>query len=359
MLKKIFKAYSEDITEIPELLKTAHLPSLDGFRGVSILLVVIGHTCARIESRWLQFFFNGSLGVYVFFVISGFLITTLLLKERIKTGTISMRNFYIRRFLRIFPVAYLYLLVLAILNYLLNLHIPMLAFTGAILYIMNFEYFQVNWYTHHYWSLSIEEQFYLIFPSILKKNLRFYAWLLPVLLVTIPVAIFICRKNDYLLHSYFYDFVHFLLKFDGILTGSFFAILYFKKLIPMAWIMKYKIPLNFVLILLTMIIHNNSQLEAINHLSPFFIAIIIISNLETANDFIFRFLNNRLLAKIGILSYSIYIWQQLFTMTKSEPTYKDIPWYSFPINMILLFVISYLSYNYYEKGFLKLKSRFK
>ncbi len=359
MLKKLYRGYSKDITQIPELLKSSHLPSLDGLRGVSILLVVIGHTCARIDSSLLQFFFNGSLGVYIFFVISGFLITTLLLKERIKTGTISMKNFYIRRFLRIFPVAYLYIIVVLILNYALHLQIPVLGFIGAIFYVMDFSYFRINWYTEHYWSLSIEEQFYLIFPSILKKNLKFYCWLIPVLLVTVPIGIFICKHNIYLLQTHLYDFLAFLLKFDGILTGSFFAILYFKNMLPMAFFRKYKILLNISLLLITMFIHNHYNIEGFNHLSPFFIAIIIVSNLEKSNDFIFRFLNNKILAKIGILSYSIYIWQQLFTMTTHEPTYKNIPWYGFPINMVLLFVVSYLSYNYYEKSFLKLKNRFK
>ena len=359
MLKRLYENYSKDITEIPDLLKSSHLFSLDGFRGVSILLVVIGHICARIDSRLLQFFFNGSLGVYVFFVISGFLITSLLLKEKLKNGTISLKNFYIRRFLRIFPVAYLYLIVVGILNYFLNLQIPMLAFTGAALYIMNFEFFQVNWYTHHYWSLSIEEQFYLIFPSILKKNLRFYCWLLPVMLIVIPIVVFSCRHNSYLAHSWFYQFIYYLLQFDGILTGSFFALLYFKNMIPMALIRKYKIPLNLILIVVTMFIHNTQGMEWLSHISPFLIAIVIVSNLEYANDFIFRILNNKYLTKIGILSYSIYIWQQLFTMTKSQMTYSKIPWYSFPINVFLLFAVSYISYNYYEKTFLKLKSQFK
>jgi len=96
VFKQVYFRYFADIKEIPDLLKVSYLPSLDGFRGISILLVVIGHTCARIDSSLLQFFFNGHLGVYIFFVISGFLITTLLLKERILTGTISLKKFYIR-----------------------------------------------------------------------------------------------------------------------------------------------------------------------------------------------------------------------------------------------------------------------
>lgn len=359
MIKKLYSKYLTEITEVPEVIKSSHLPSLDGFRGISILLVIIGHLFVRRGYDAWQYIFNGNLGVYIFFVISGFLITTLLLKERLKTKTISLRKFYIRRFLRIFPVAYLYIIVLMILNYFLNLHVPWLAFLGAALYLQDFEAFNLSWYTEHYWSLSLEEQFYLLFPSMIKRNLKLYSIVIPVLLVIIPILVTVCRYIPYLSDSYFYDIIHFMLKFDGVMVGSFFSILVFKNMIPWDFIKKYKIVLNIVLLVLTMVIHNNHNLPGINHMSSFFIAIIIISNLYPANDFIFKFLNNKWLIKIGILSYSIYIWQQLFTMTRSEPTSVNIPWYSLPWNVIVLFCISYISYNYYEKSFLKLKERFK
>jgi len=360
MLKQLYSRYFADITEIPDLLKSSYLPSLDGFRGISILLVIIGHTCARIDSDVLQFFFNGHLGVYIFFVISGFLITTLLLKERILTGTISLKKFYIRRFLRIFPVAYLYLIVIFILDHFLHLNVSVFSISGAALYLQNLDiFYEKEWYTAHYWSLSIEEQYYLVFPSLLKRNLKFYCFIIPLLLVTVPIAVLICRKVPSLSDSGIYHFFHFLLKFDGVLTGSFFSILFFKGLIPWTFIKKYKIALNIGLLLIVMSIHNNHRLEAINHLSSFFIAIIIISNLYKSDDFIYRFLNNKILGKIGVLSYSLYIWQQLFTMTKSEPTWSKLPWYSFPVNFVVLFIVSYLSYHYYEKFFLGLKTRFK
>src|SRR5882724_4719507 len=337
MLKRLYARYTEEIKEVPEILRPSYLPSLDGFRGISILLVVIGHTCARIDSSLLQFFFNGSLGVYVFFVISGFLITTLLLKERIKTGTISLKKFYIRRFLRIFPVAYLYLFVVLILSYFLHLNVPALSILGAALYLQNFSYFyEKNWYTAHYWSLSVEEQFYLIFPSILKRSFKLFCIIIPLILVLVPIVIFICRKIPFLADSFFYEFFHFLLKFDGVLVGCLFSVLVFKNMIPWTFIKKYKIPINIVLLLITMLVHNNYRLAAINHLSSFFIGIIIISNLYVANDFIYKFLNKKILMEIGILSYSIYIWQQLFTMTTGEPTHTKIPWYVFPINIIVL-----------------------
>ena len=79
------------------------MPSLDGFQGVAILLVAWEHAYGQSLAP-----LTGTCGVYIFFVLSGFLIITLLLTEKVKTGKISLRNFYIRRELRILPVAYLY-----------------------------------------------------------------------------------------------------------------------------------------------------------------------------------------------------------------------------------------------------------
>ncbi|HMC86217.1 MAG TPA: acyltransferase family protein, partial [Chitinophagaceae bacterium] len=110
------------------------------------------------------------LGVKLFFVISGFLITTLLIKEKIKTNTINLKKFYIRRFLRIFPVFYLFLIVIIVLNFVLHLAIPWYIFLTAALYLTNFFIYQTHWTMVHFWSLSVEEQYYLVWPALFKKN---------------------------------------------------------------------------------------------------------------------------------------------------------------------------------------------
>ena len=101
----------------PATRKPSHLPSLDGLRAISIVLVLLGHlngTSGFGKLPWLGIAGDiAHLGVVVFFVISGFLITGLLIKEREKTGRVSLKLFYARRALRIFPASFMYLGVIA------------------------------------------------------------------------------------------------------------------------------------------------------------------------------------------------------------------------------------------------------
>ncbi len=146
----------------------SRLPSLDGLRAVSIALVLLGHLeGTKGFPSWLDSHVDlGNLGVRVFFVISGFLITTLLVREWSDTGRISLTNFYLRRLFRIFPACYLFLSVMAIISatgYIeLRPHDLLCGFT----YTMN-NHVDRSWYVGHLWSLSVEEQFYILWPVVL------------------------------------------------------------------------------------------------------------------------------------------------------------------------------------------------
>lgn len=138
------------------------IPSLDGIRGIAVMLVVVSHT----GYRWA----SAALGVNAFFFLSGYLITTLLRREHATTGRISLRNFYIRRALRLLPPMYVTLAVvtaLAAAGYLISR-----ASTGSIIaqYLHNTNYVHVTGHkllpgTEMMWSLSVEEHFYLVFPA--------------------------------------------------------------------------------------------------------------------------------------------------------------------------------------------------
>jgi peptidoglycan/LPS O-acetylase OafA/YrhL len=141
------------------------IPSLDGLRAISITLVILSHLVKwkHVSLERMQTY--GDLGVHVFFVLSGYLITNLLLREHDRTSTINLRDFYIRRAFRIFPAAFVFLAVVVIL-YWHQMH--WYHVVAALLYVANMDISR-PWIFGHLWSLSIEEQFYLLWPFAVKK----------------------------------------------------------------------------------------------------------------------------------------------------------------------------------------------
>jgi peptidoglycan/LPS O-acetylase OafA/YrhL len=336
-------------------------PSLNGLRAFSILLVLIAHL--GLSTRpYYGMLFNSALGVNTFFVISGFLITTLCIKEQRLTGGLSLRNFYIRRFLRIFPVAYLYIVAIVILSYFFHLHLPGFQVAGAIFYVMNFSYFKnhhFTWLTAHYWSLSLEEQFYLLFPFILKISAKSFLLAILFIIIALPVFGSLQLYCGPLKQGVFEILIPYLFQFQSIAVGCLFSVLAFKKVFDGKWLLLWKPFFNIIAVFLMIYLRCDDSYSIravyVNLLIALLIGYVIISNMMPGRDFIFRIFNFRAIAFIGILSYSLYIWQQIFTFKAST-----LPWamVNFPTNMLLLFGVSCLSYFFYERYFLKLKERF-
>ncbi|MBB6130571.1 acyltransferase family protein [Mucilaginibacter lappiensis] len=348
-------------TCISQSLKNNYYHSLNGFRGISIILVVIYHL-HLFNGVITNYIFNGRLGVGIFFVLSGFLITTLCLKEKELTNDISLSSFYVRRLLRIFPIAYLYLIVIIILNVIYNLGIPRFQFVGAALYLMDFSYFRSHSFTQilsHYWSLAVEEQFYILFPFILKINRRLFLYSILFVVFALPVIYTIQEACPAINHGVLYYFTHFLIKFQCIAVGCLFALLAFSKAFDSEWIMKTKILGNVLAIFLIFYLNFDDfytvKTTYINLIISVLVGYLIITNLLVNNDWIFRFLNTRVMSFIGILSYSIYIWHMLFASfdAKLPGIFSNIPY-----NIPGLIIVPLLSYFFFEKYFLNLKKRF-
>lgn len=145
-----------------------YMPALDGLRGVSILAVMFHHGYLFWMGQ------GGFLGVDVFFVLSGFLITALLINEWEKTEDISFKNFYSRRFLRLFPALLALLLASLVRNWFIP---PPGGFRVAVKSVLVVLFYSGNWITAvhplgHTWSLAIEEQFYIIWPVLLFTMLK-------------------------------------------------------------------------------------------------------------------------------------------------------------------------------------------
>jgi peptidoglycan/LPS O-acetylase OafA/YrhL len=165
------------------------LPGVDGLRAVSIGLVLIGHAswnpdCPHEFAMFVRSLSPAILGVDVFFAISGFLITKLLLDEERVRGTIGLQRFYLRRFVRLMPAYYAFLLVVYLLDRSLALGVTATEFIASLLYVRN--YADGSWYTMHLWSLAVEEQFYFCWPLLCAFAPR--RWRVPLALLVMAVA---------------------------------------------------------------------------------------------------------------------------------------------------------------------------
>ena len=151
-----------------QLVKDRWIPTLDGWRAVAVMMVVVAHELVSkpdinpsIDSFALRL---GPLGVQIFFAISGYLICTLLLLESDKRP-ISLRAFYTRRVFRILPPAFTYLTVVGLLSAAGVIAVRGIDIASCIFLFAN--YITNGWYVAHFWSLSVEEHFYLLWPAIL------------------------------------------------------------------------------------------------------------------------------------------------------------------------------------------------
>ncbi len=149
--------------------QNSRVPSLDGLRCLSVILVLIAHFSYSVHSPIkpnILLNYYAHYGVLLFFVISGYLITTLLINERERNGTISIKRFFVRRAFRILPIAYAYLIVVAVI-YRGCLTYKELAIAST--YMSSYS-LHAPWVLDHLWSLSVEEQFYLIWPVVMAAS---------------------------------------------------------------------------------------------------------------------------------------------------------------------------------------------
>jgi peptidoglycan/LPS O-acetylase OafA/YrhL len=350
----------KSLSKIPKELSADKFPSLDGMRAICIGLVVLAHLSNAYplnDSMRTIFRQIGILGVQVFFVISGFLITTLLLKEKINTGNISLRSFYIRRGLRILPVAFLYLICMFVLNRIFQLNIPAASFIGAVFFLSNLARFHGGWYTDHYWSLSIEEQYYLVFPLMLKKFTAKIHWAILFFIFFIILLRIIAYSQRFPDWPWLQTLGWLIYQSDGVLTGSLLSVLCFRNIIPFNFLIRYSLIFSLILPFLIWAFHAN--LLGYGAINPFIacllISIFLLCNIIKQGTVFYNFLNNKHIMFIGKLSFSIYIWQQFFTSTDG----RFGRFARLPINIIMIAVVSYCSYFFFEKKFLKIKDKFK
>ncbi len=293
--------------------RSSKIPSLDGVRAISFLIVFAAHS-------GLDWIVPGRLGVNIFFLLSGYLITTLMIRERAKTGWISLKLFYARRALRIFPP--MYSIAGATLLYLWLSH-QMAGITAGGLCSQLF-YYQNYWYhgglipgLGPLWSLAVEEHFYLFFPPLMLLFLdrwRMNYSQIAKALVWICVAILIWRC---VVVAYMPDGLRWArdqsdTRADSILFGCVLACLEktgaCERILSQRRLERYVVPASLLLLLVTVAIRNVVFRETLRYtLQALAIAPMLYYVVYVPQTVVGRILNTPILGRLGILSYSLYL----------------------------------------------------
>jgi peptidoglycan/LPS O-acetylase OafA/YrhL len=334
------------------------IPSLDGLRACSILVVLIAHLAgthgfptAVSTIMHNDYVDPGNLAVRVFFVISGYLITALLLAEQRRYGHISLSHFFLRRTFRIFPAYLLFLAVMAGASRIGGIELRPGDVAHALTYTMNY-HADRSWYLGHMWTLSVEEQFYLVWPVLfvavgVRRGIR-------AALLFVAASPFI-RLGVWYLAPGSRDLIgnSFGTAGDAIAIGCLLAA-YRDALWTSAWVRaavtsRWLVPL---LLLVGVAIASRTR--------PGLLLGITVANIAIAlgvercvrrpEGGLGRLLNARPAVFVGTLSYSLYLWQQPFLNRGSDALLA-----SFPLNICAAVAFAMLSYYLVEQPMLRVR----
>lgn len=332
-------------------LESGRIRELDGWRAVAVSMVVLAHfiierhaaVVAPLRGLERTIRYSGYLGVQIFFVISGFVICRLLLREEARYGSFSLKNFYYRRICRILPPFYLYLAVLFFLSTAGWIQLPRHSAGSAGLFLYDFHSYQRPWFTGHSWSLAIEEQFYLLFPLTLMLTPRRYR-----IAVCVAISVGCVLWTTSMIFTGWNSLLS-----SGVRAG--FAAISYGVLVAMletpARALAARVPGWIIALLaLILIIHPvtfNNGVAALyeSTFAPLAVAVILLFSLDRGR-LLRGFLCSRLVQAVGLSSYGIYLWQELFT-GRTELYFG--PGRKIPVLIPLLLVIVPASYFLIEK----------
>lgn len=334
------------------------IPSLDGLRAISIVFVLIGHAVGtqgfEVDREHMRWFALGNLGVRVFFVISGYLITTLLINEHEKYGKISIKQFYFRRTFRIFPAFYVFIAAMVLADLLSWIALNPSDALHAVTYTMNYQPDRA-WQVGHVWSLAVEEQFYLLWPALLVIfGLRRGVWIAALYVLAAPVVRVVTYR--YLPDQRDGIGESFQTIADAIAVGCVFAFMHAR--ISASRYARFRSSALFLLVPATVLFANyfRDRISISYPLGETVMNVGIVLTIDWCiqhpDGVVGRVLNWRPLVWIGLLSYSLYLWQQPFLDRHSDAWVT-----AFPINLIFAFAAAAASYYLIEQPSLRWRAR--
>jgi peptidoglycan/LPS O-acetylase OafA/YrhL len=345
-----------------------YLPSLDGWRAIAIILVILSHWWAsdggEAVADYLRYFANqGDFGVRIFFVISGFLITLLLLREHLEFGSISLRKFYARRMLRIFPVYFAFLAVLGILTIAGLYQDAASSWLGSLTFTRNVVG-QGRSAMSHLWSLAVEEQFYLFWPitviafGFAGRPYRALPVLLTIVVLAFVARLIPCEGNGAVCLRILGEKAG--IKYaDSLAIGCaaayFFA--YEPKKLPSSQLLFFAA---FAALITTTVLYPTSRLGASSLVlaQALLTAICLITSITTKPVGLYALLNCRVAVAIGLLSYSLYIWHPLFLSHYMGDRVAGGILYDWRVWPVAALTTAAISFRFFERPIAGLRRRF-
>jgi peptidoglycan/LPS O-acetylase OafA/YrhL len=350
----------------------SHIPALDGLRAIAVVIVMVYHM-EYLVPQLHMFVKGGFLGVDIFFVLSGFLITSILLKEHDQTGKISLWNFYLRRSLRLIPAFWLFLIVLYFFG---NVLLPAIEaeviysqnnFAFAVSYLMNLHRASggITGNLNHTWSLAIEEQFYIIWSLVLFKAFaesRSRKQIVVGTAVGIGILLVHRATRTYLGTSFDVLYYSTEMRIDAILIGCFASMLFCWKLVPI----KVLQTANFARLTLAAVVLASLILITISHsdrilfygVSSVFsclTAVFLLWVAANSKTVVHKILENVVLRWIGQISYGLYLWHYLF-YEFTKPRFDSVAVQAL-VAVACSLAMSSLSFYCLERYVLKIKTR--
>ena len=330
---------------------------------MSIILVLGDHVQipgGNAERLSYLSLFDGALGVRIFFVISGFIITYLFVRESDDTGTIAISSFYLRRFLRLYPVNLAFVAFLFLQKFLSGIDLTGCQYLTALTYTKNFAC--GGWMDGHLWSLAVEEQFYLVWPLLffLFRGRGLYV----AVLALIAVAPF-SRALEYHFGSRLYALP--TSNTDALMIGCLLALLWSDRMDIVKKMTGWRPAVGRVLAVLLMYLPIVLSWRYL--LAPLTVTLgpmlqaacagyLIVSLLSVRTGISFAVLNFPVMRGLGLISYSLYIWQQPFLLAPPQLFGPLAPWLgSDPGRLTVSVVCASLSYFAFERPLVALRQR--
>jgi peptidoglycan/LPS O-acetylase OafA/YrhL len=342
-----------------------YLPYLDGLRGYAIILVILSHI-------GLGHIVPGGLGVTLFFFISGFLITKLLIKEIAETNKIDIKQFYLRRVVRLYPALLFMIFVSVIVMLIVKAPIHFKDILCALFYLTNYYelYFRpVNSKDINIfgilWSLSIEEHFYIFFPVLFywlyKRNLSLITLLLFISIVVLLIRCYLLYTSTHIDFTINEIYIATHTRIDSIIGGCIAALLIYKydnkkylKLLHSYW----SIIIGMIIIIFSLFFRNIMFRESIRYSiqSLAFLFIVPAIGVNAESPFLKRIFENKPIILIGRLSYSLYLFHWVaITLAGCYFAEFSVGW--FVSTMIVTVILTMFSYYLIERPLVSLRKK--